>query len=440
MCVHRFISPRRSLMAFQRGKIKTSETMEPTQAQKRNYYLIVLSVVSMFVTTSTIYMVLPLFFEEYGMSGTNIGLLISIGTFAGIVSSIIAGKYSDSHGRKPILFAGVAMYAVVFFLFAFLDKSFMTFAVLRFIEGFAFYMTPVAITTMVADIFPPKQRGKAMSLYTMSNGVGQFVGPILAGMFLESTSYFVYFMACGAFVAVSAVMIFVLVKETRPEHVIELHRTRARHGINLKTLGTDIRNLGRYVAIFLVAILVYRTGNTMVNPFFSLYLKELNIDLSAMSYLFALRALMTLIFAPITGYALDKWGRKPIFLVGMLLLAATMLGYRSVTTYESVLIIRALESISNALLVTTTRTYAADLMRPETRGFGMGLYMTIVDESSTMGALLGGWIKDAFSFVTIFNIGAVTAFLCFVITLFGVPEPSKLEKPKEEQPKPVAQD
>jgi len=417
-----------------------SETMEPSPTQRRNYYLIVLSMISMFVTTSTIYMVFPLFFEEYGMSGTSIGFLISVGTFAGVVSSIIAGKYSDSHGRKPILFAGVAIYAVVFFLFAFLEKSFTMFAVLRFIEGFAFYMTPVAITTMVADIFPPKQRGKAMSLYTMSNGVGQFVGPILAGMFLESTSYTLYFMACGAFVAVSAVMIFFLVKETRPEHVTELQKTRAKHGINLKTLGTDLKSLGSIVAIYFVAVLIYRTGNTMVNPFFSLYLKELNIDLSSMSYLFAVRALMTLIFAPLTGIVLDKWGRKPTFLLGMLLLVGTMLGYRSVSDYNSVLLIRALESISNAVLITTTRTYAADLMRPEIRGFGMGLYMTIVDESSTMGALLGGWIKDAFSFSTIFVIGAITAAICFLITLIWVPEPSKMEKLQEEQRKAIAKD
>ena len=63
----------------------------------------------------------------------------------------------------------------------------------------------------------------------------------------------------------------------------------------------------------------------------------------------------------------------------------------------------------------------------------MGLYMTIVDESSTMGALVGGWIKDAFSFQTIFIIGAITAILCFVITLLGVPEPSKVKKPEEKQ-------
>jgi DHA1 family multidrug resistance protein-like MFS transporter len=409
---------------------------EPSQAQKMNYYLIVLSMVSMFVTTSTIYMVLPVFFEDHGMSGTQVGLLISVGTFAGIISSVIAGKYSDSHGRKPILFGGVLIYAVVFFLFAFAGKDFTTFAVLRFIEGFAFYMTPVAITTMVADIFPSRQRGKAMAMYTMSSGVGQLIGPLVAGFLLAQFTFYEYFLFCGVFVSISVVMIFLLVKETRPDSVAEHQRSRARHGVNLKTLGSDIRSLGRYVAIFLVAILFYRTGNTMVNPLLSSYLKnDLGFDMSSISYLFAIRALMTLIFAPVVGYLLDRVGRKPVFLGGIVLLVATMLGYTQVRAFEHVLLIRALESISNAVLQTSTRTYAADLMRPEIRGFGMGLYMTIVDESSTMGAVLSGWIKDTRGFGVIFLIGAATAAICFAITLLWVPEPNRLEhnaeKPEE---------
>ncbi|MBN2334030.1 MFS transporter [Candidatus Bathyarchaeota archaeon] len=408
------------------------ELAEPTKLQRRNYYLIILSMVSMMVTTSTIYMVLPLFFEEHGMSRSMIGVLISVGTFAGIVSSALAGKYSDSHGRKPVLLAGVALYAVVFFLFAIAGKSYNSFLVLRFIEGFAFYMTPVSITTMAADIFPPKQRGKAMALYTMSSGIGQFVGPLFAGVFLQSADFTTYFYFCGAFVALSAVIIFLFVKETRPTYVIDHQETLKGHGLQVQGLWGNIKSMGKVVAIFFVAVLIYRTGNTMVNPFFSLYLKDvLHIDVSQTSYFFALRALMTLTFAPITGYFLDRVGRKPVFLTGIGLLIVTMLGYRSVTTYDQVLIIRALESVSNAVLMTTTRTYVADLLRPEVRGFGMGLYMTIVDESSTMGALVGGWIAEVYDFATIFLIGAITAAACLVITFFGVPEPSNLEQNKE---------
>ena len=389
--------------------------------------------VSVMVTTSTIYMVLPLFFKQYGMSTTNVGILISVGSFAGIISSMLAGKYSDSHGRKPVLLVGVSLYALVFFLFSFAGKDYNTFLVLRFIEGFAFFMTPVAITTMAADIFPKHQRGKAMALYTMSSGIGQLFGPLAAGEFLKTADFTTYFYFCGGFVAVGALIVLFFVKETRPDYVIEHQEKTKGDPFTVSGLVANLKSLGKVVAIFFVAVLIYRTGNTMVNPFFSLYLKqELNLDVSSSSYFFAVRALMTMVFAPLTGYMLDKKGRKPTFLVGMVLLAVTMMGYRSVNTYDQVLMIRALESISNAILMTTTRTYVADLMRPEIRGFGMGLYMTIVDESSTMGALIGGWIADIYSFGTIFLIGAITAAVCAVITFLWVPEPPKHEIGEEE--------
>ena len=76
-------------------------TVDPKM--RRNYYLLILSAISLQVTVSTIYMVLPLYFEQFGVNKSGTGVLISIGTFAGIVSGIIAGKFSDNYGRKPFL-------------------------------------------------------------------------------------------------------------------------------------------------------------------------------------------------------------------------------------------------------------------------------------------------------------------------------------------------
>jgi len=165
------------------GSFKMNRSAE--SSQRRNYYILILAMISMQVTVSTIYMVLPIFFKNHGISVSSNGVLISVGTFAGIFSSIIAGKFSDTKGRKPVLLFGVTVYALVFFLFAFLTKDFNTFFILRFIEGFSYYMTPVAITAIAADIFPAKDRGKAMALYSMAGGVGQFFGPIVAGIFID---------------------------------------------------------------------------------------------------------------------------------------------------------------------------------------------------------------------------------------------------------------
>jgi len=398
----------------------------PTREGRRNYHILVLSMVSMQVTTSTIYMVLPIFFSVHGVSKSGNGVLIAIGTFAGIISSMIAGRYSDSHGRKPVLLAGVALYSAVFFLFALFGRGFNAFLVLRFIEGFSYYMTPVAITAMAADTFPSADRGKAMALYTMAGGIGQMIGPIIAGVFIDAASFTSYFIFCGTFVAISAVIILLFVKETLPEDLRKPARVEGpRPGI--RGFISALRGLGVVVGIFLAAILVYRSGITMVNPLFSLYLREeLHLDMTRMSFLFALRALCTLIFAPIAGLLSDRFGRKPLFLLGMGGLMATMLGYRQVRTYDHVLAVRGMESISNAILQPTTRAYVADLMRPEVRGFGMGVYMTAMDQSSTFGAVFGGVIADLYSFNAIFLIGAAAAAACLVIVLLGVPEPSTL--------------
>jgi MFS family permease len=65
---------------------------------KRNYYILVAAMIAMQITVSTIYMVLPIFFGNYGVDKGEIGILISVGTFAGIISSVFAGRYADTHG------------------------------------------------------------------------------------------------------------------------------------------------------------------------------------------------------------------------------------------------------------------------------------------------------------------------------------------------------
>jgi MFS family permease len=163
--------------------------------RRRNYYFIIISVISMQITASTIYMVFPLFFSAVGLNKAESGLLISIGTFAGIISGVAAGILSNRYGRKNILFLGTLLYTVVFFIFAYSGHDFSIFMILRFIEGIGFYVMPVMVTTMAADIFPPGERGRAMSLFSAAGGIGALIGPLIClsssmETTTRSTSYF----------------------------------------------------------------------------------------------------------------------------------------------------------------------------------------------------------------------------------------------------------
>lgn len=383
--------------------------------------------VSLQVTSSTIYMVMPVFFSNYGISMSDNGYLIAVGTFAGVVSAFLAGKYSDTHGRKPILLGGAVVYAIVFFLFAALSKDFGTFLILRFVEGFGFYAMPVMVTAMAADIFPVKERGRAMGLYSMSSGMGQLIGPLVAPLLIQGSDFNVYFLFSGGFVVVSAIAMAMFVKETLPPQ-LRVVRKEGGKRIDVKGFLSSVRGLGLVVGVFLAAVLLYRTGYTMIDPFFSLYLKEVvGVDLSSMSYFFALRAVCTMVFAPLAGWIADRYGRKPAFLTGIALTVVTLVGYTRISGFTDVLLIRALDATGSVILLTSIRTFMADLLAPEVRGFGMGLYSTVTQESSTMGAIFGGVVIDMYGFNMVFLVAATAAALSLIVVQLWVPEPARMK-------------
>lgn len=401
--------------------------LSPTKDQKRNYWILILSCVGLQITSSTIYMVLPIFFQDYGISNAGVGVLISIGTFGGVASGIFAGKLSDKYGRKPFLILGAFLYGIVFFLFAFLGKSFLTFFVLRFIEGFAFFMIPVIVISMAADTFPPMQLGRAVALFSVSSGIGQLIGPIFAGYFVEASDFITYFIFCGIFSLIS-LFVFFFVKETLDKSTVPYVKAAGGKGMPecIRTFLLQTKSLGRIYLIFLAAVVIYRVGYTMVDPLFSLFLKNnLHLNMSSMSYLFAVRALCTIIFAPVCGYCADKVGRKPTFLVGMFLSGVTMLAYTFVTSYEHVMMVRIIDSISIVVLLTVIRTMIADLVKPELRGFGQGLASSLSQESSTIGAIFGGVITDIYGFNGVFLTAAAGAAIALAIVHLWVPEPWK---------------
>jgi DHA1 family multidrug resistance protein-like MFS transporter len=245
----------------------------------------------------------------------------------------------------------------------------------------------------------------------------------MAPYLIRESDFTLYFVFSGSFVVVSVVAMAVLVRETLPP---ELRSRRKAVGKRPDSgFIASARALGRVFAVFLVAILLYRTGYTMMDPFFSIYLREvLALDLSSTSYLFALRAVCTMVFAPVAGWLTDKWGRKPTFMAGMALMVVSLVAYTMMRDPGDIYLVRGLDAVAGVVLMNSIRTLTADLLAPEVRGFGMGLYSTISQESSTLGAIFGGLVIDSMGYNMVFLLAAGASALSLFIVKLWVPEPS----------------
>lgn len=383
------------------------------------------------VTSSTIYMTLPLFFNSVGVGKAENGFLISIGTFAGIISGLVAGASSNRFGRKKILILAALIYSSTFFMLVFLGRDFYSLLFSRFIAGIGFYMMPVMVTTMCADIFPFKERGRAMALYGSSGGIGALIGPLTTPYLVHGNDYTWYFLFSGASTLLSAIAMIFLVKETLPPEIKEKAKLDVGKKFNVTGFITSVKGLGVVVLIFLVAVTMYRTGYTMIDPFLSLYLKEvLNLDLGSVSYIYALRALCPIIFSQGAGWLTDKYGRKTMFMIGLGMTCITTFSYTLSQSFVQMLMLRSWDAAANAVTLTAVRTLVADLLSPEMRAFGMGLYSATTQQSSTVGSIFSGFVIDNYGYTTTFYTATALSVIAFLVVLIFVPEPSRFKRAK----------
>ncbi|MGQ9837536.1 MAG: MFS transporter [Cyanobacteriota bacterium] len=95
-----------------------------------------------------------------------------------------------------------------------------------------------------------------------------------------------------------------------------------------------------------------------------------------------------LMLRPFIGIALDRWGRKPLLMLGLLLALLIQPLYLLAPNPEWILPVRILHGLSQAGVATGAQTLLADLVLPERRAAMMG-YLAM---ANTLGFAFGPWL------------------------------------------------
>lgn len=134
---------------------------------------------------------------EFGLSDTQLGLLAGFAfalfyTIAGIPIARVADRWS----RRNLIAICLAFWS----LFTALcggARSYTTLALARFGVGIGEAGCAPAAQSMIADSFPPRLRGRALSTYQLGVPLGFLVGPTIGGFLAEAYGWRVAFYAIG---------------------------------------------------------------------------------------------------------------------------------------------------------------------------------------------------------------------------------------------------
>jgi MFS family permease len=194
------------------GYIATVKKMFTTD-QRTNLILVLLVVMlSGGLWTGVSQWILTYINKTKGISLIIAGGLSTIQYTVGALAQIFGGELSDKIGRKSILVAGFAAFAVSLIAMVMAPGDLVVLIVLVAALGFTFYVTQAPITALLADITPKNTVGVTYGInFTVKYGMGAML-PFAAAWISSNygLDYVFYFFAA---LSVAALLIILPVKE-----------------------------------------------------------------------------------------------------------------------------------------------------------------------------------------------------------------------------------
>jgi len=123
--------------------------------------------------------IMALFYtDKFGIEPVEIGLILSISGFIGLLASWAAGRLSDRAGRKPLIVSGSLLSRISGFFLPLTGDVTQAAAVLSVRSlGFNISMSPTR--ALRADLSPAEARGRFFGMFVAAFTAGDIIGPII---------------------------------------------------------------------------------------------------------------------------------------------------------------------------------------------------------------------------------------------------------------------
>ncbi len=381
--------------------------------------------------------VMPVFARRVGELGGGVAALGWMTMAFGVAQFVAApfmGTLADRIGRRPPILLALAAYtaANLGYLFA-VDIT--SFIVIRALVGaLTAGLTPAAMS-IVADTVPERERGRWIGILMGGYSAGLVFGPVLGGVLYDTWGYGAPFWISAGMGLLALLVAVVVVPETRTPTVRLRETLNQRRAAQMKAAKAGkqaslLAALPRPLIIFGTLLAVDFIGTfafTFVEPQMVFYIYEqLNWSTVQFGLVVAVYGVAMFIGQTMLGQLSDRFGRRPVIVVGVLLNATLYAGLAFLSQFMAVLVVAATAGLGSALIAPALSAFMLDITEPRHRSRVMGIKNSALSLGSALGPLLVVFASRVMAPRGVFLVAGGLVLLSGLLALIFLREPRTL--------------
>ena len=196
-----------------------NESVQSTVYKRRWWILGILSMSLLIIglDNTILNVAIPTLQREFSASATSLQWMVDayILVFAGLLLTM--GSLGDRFGRKRALQVGLVIFGLSSLFAAYADSSAQLITA-RALMGIGGALIMPSTLSILTDVFPQEERGKAIGIWAGVAGLGIGIGPLTGGVLLENFWWGSVFFVNIPIIAVAIVAGLILVPESRDPH------------------------------------------------------------------------------------------------------------------------------------------------------------------------------------------------------------------------------
>ena len=159
----------------------------------------------------------------------------------------------------------------------------------------------------------------------------------------------------------------------------------------------------------------------LILPILPFYLQErFMTDKSMIGFILSCYTIACLCIRPFSGYLLDTFARRPLYLLAYAIFMVIFAGYMIASVLCIFIVLRILHGFAFGMVTVSGNTIVIDILPSSRRGEGIGYYGMANNLAMSFGPMIGLFMHNSFSYEVIFSCSLVLPALSLPTTLIWI--------------------